>query len=273
MTGHEKTLAAPSSAQAYFFKKHALMVAGVLVFVVLGGLCSYAVGFSPVTALQEFPNGLYWMSVHFMPGEDAPKALGKILSALFMSIMDSLAAAATAAVCAYICALIGSRTVGFGGIAQFIVRGIASIARNIPTVAWAFVLLACFKQNEFTGYLALFMKSFGFLTRTFLETIDEVPNGPIEALRASGASWFSIMTHAVIPLSMTQIISWLLYMFETNVRDATLVGMLTGTGIGFVFQMYYRSYRYGLSGLVIVCVAIMVIVCEVSSNYVRRRVK
>ncbi|MEG0504456.1 MAG: ABC transporter permease subunit, partial [Raoultibacter sp.] len=132
--------------------------------------------------------------------------------------------------------------------------------------------LFSFKQSEFTGFLALFLTSFGYLTRCFLESIDEVSEGSVEALRATGASYLSIITQAVIPLSITSVVSWLLYMIETNIRDATLIGILTGTGIGFVFDLYYKSFRYDIAGLVIVLIVVAVIACEAISNYVRRQV-
>ena len=61
------------------------------------------------------------------------------------------------------------------------------------------------------------------------------------------------MAQAVVPLSITSVVSWVLYMIETNIRDATLIGLLTGTGIGFVFDVYYKSFRYDVAGLVILC--------------------
>ena len=96
--------------------------------------------------------------------------------------------------------------------------------------------------------------------------------GSVEALRATGAGYFPIVAQAVVPMSITSVISWVLYMIETNIRDATLIGILTGTGIGFVFDLYYKSFRYDIAGLVIVMIVIAVIVCEAVSNYVRRQI-
>lgn len=61
-------------------------------------------------------------------------------------------------------------------------------------------------------------------------------------------------------------------MIETNIRDATLIGLLTGTGIGFVFDVYYKSFRYDIAGLVILSIVLVVIACELISNFVRRKV-
>ena len=73
-------------------------------------------------------------------------------------------------------------------------------------------------------------------------------------------------------MSITSVISWVLYMIETNIRDATLIGILTGTGIGFVFDLYYKSFRYDIAVLVIAMIVIAVIACEAISNYVRRQI-
>ena len=79
-----------------------------------------------------------------------------------------------------------------------LVRAIASLFRNIPTVAWAFILLFSFKQSDFTGFLALFLTSFGYLVRCFLENIDELAAGPVEALRAATAYAIEARANALL---------------------------------------------------------------------------
>lgn len=256
----------------FFLKKHLTFVALIFAFLAICDVSSQFVGFDLLKALRDFPAGFIWFLQKFMPTPSSFDKMGTIGPALLSTVLDSVAASCTAAVLAYVCAVLGSRTTGLGGPMQLIVRAIASVFRNIPIVAWAFLLLFSFKQSEFTGYLALFLQSFGFLTRCFLESIDEMSVGPVEALRSCGAGYLQVVARAVVPMSITQVISWVLYMIETNIRDATLVGMLTGTGIGFVFDLYYKSFRYDTAGLVLILVIIVVIACETASNYIRRRV-
>ena len=244
------------------------LIAFLAVTFVAGG----HIDFSFLDAAKDFPGGFVWFVDQFMPNAKAFDQMGKIASALAMTILDAIAAGTLAAVIAFILAVIASRVSGVGGPIQMVIRAFATVLRNIPTVAWGFILLFSFKQAEFTGFLALFFKSLGFLTRAFIETIDEADAGSIEALKATGASKLQIIVHGVFPLSLTQVVSWVLYMIETNFRDATLVGMLTGTGIGFVFNWYYRTFKYPTAGLVIICIAVAVIVVEAVSNYVRRRI-
>lgn len=257
---------------SFFLRRTAAVVGMALVFMALGALSGTYVGFDFMQAILDVPGGLMWMATQFVPSLTSLQKLDTILPALGSTILASIASSCTAAACAYICAVLGSRSVGVGGPFPLIVRAVASLFRNIPVVAWAFILLFSFKQSEFTGFFALFLTSFGYLTRCFLESIDEMSAGPVEALRASGATYGQIVAQAVIPMSITSVISWVMYMIETNIRDATLIGLLTGTGIGFVFDVYYKSFRYDIAGLVILSIILVVIACELTSNFVRRKI-
>ncbi len=215
---------------------------------------------------------IIWGGANFYPDANSLTKLPAMLIKLRETVLMSIAATTVAAVFALLLSLLGSRTTKINRILSIISRGIASLFRNIPLVAWAMILMLAFSQSSLTGYLALFCGSFGFLTRAFIETIDEVSNNSVEALSATGAGYFNIIFQAVLPSSMPQMISWLLYMIETNIRDATLVGMLTGTGIGFYFELYYKSLNYHAASLVVILIVITVITIELISNNIRRMI-
>ena len=264
--------AAAATNRHFFLRKQLSSLGVIAAFILVTLLAGGYVDFSFLDAARDFPGGFVWFVAQFFPDEQAFEQIDRILGALAMTVLDAIAAGSLAAVFAYIFAVIGSRVSGFGNPLQLVIRACATVLRNIPTVAWGFLLLFSFKQAEFTGFLALFFKSLGFLTRTFMETIDEVDSGSIEALKATGATRLQVIVHGVIPMTTTQIISWILYTIEVNFRDATLVGMLTGTGIGFVFNWFYRTFQYRTAGLIIIAIAVAVILIESASNFARRRI-
>lgn len=132
------------------------------------------------------------------------------------------------------------------------------------------ILLFSFGQNALTGYLALFFTTFGVLTRAFIETIDEASSESVEALEATGATYFQTVAQAIIPSCMPGIISWILFMIETNIRSSTLIGLLTGTGIGYTFSMYYKGMNYNSASLVVIFIVMSVLILEIISNYIRK---
>lgn len=223
-----------------------------------------------VKGFTSIIKAITWGASNFYPDAKAMLKLPAMLVKLRETILMAIAATTVASVFALLLSLAGSRTTRLNSIFSVISRGIASLFRNIPLVAWAMVLMLAFSQSALTGYLALFCGSLGFLTRAFIETIDEVSNNSVEALSATGAGYIHIIFQAVLPSSMPQIISWLLYMIDTNIRDATLVGMLTGTGIGFYFELYYKGLNYHAASLVVILIVITIIAIEMGSNSIRR---
>ena len=145
----------------------------------------------------------------------------------------AISSTVVAAIISIFIALVGSKVTGINGSVQLVVRGVASFFRNIPLVAWSMILLFSFKQSDFTGFLALLLMSIGFLIRAFMEIIEDEASETMLALKATGAGYFPVIFQAILPQILPSVLSWILYMIENNVRDATLVGILTGTGIGF----------------------------------------
>jgi phosphonate transport system permease protein len=245
----------------------------LLFFVVLGALTVGSIvitKYDVVTGFTSIGKALVWGATNFYPNAHAWTRLPDIAEKLWETVLMSVAATTIAAIFALILAMVGSRTTRINSFLSVIARGLASVFRNIPLVAWAMILMLAFGQSLVTGYLALFFGSLGFLTRAFIETVDEAGIHAVEALRATGASYPSIIFQAVLPSSLPQMISWLLFMIDTNIRDATLIGVLTGTGIGFSFDLYYRNFNFHEASLVVIAIAITIIAVEMISNYVRR---
>lgn len=231
---------------------------------------SIVTSFDWPASLRAFPKAIGWMAANFIPNDRALRNAPKIALKLAETVLVSIMATVIAAACAFAMAILGSKTTRPHPLVSGIVRLIASLCRNIPVVAWAMILLLSFGQNILTGLISLFIGTFGFLTRAFMETVDEAAESSVEALRASGAPWLATVTQAVVPSIMPQVASWMLYMVETNIRDATLVGILTGTGIGFLFDLYYKSLNFPSAAFVVLCIVAVVILIETGSNALRR---
>lgn len=256
---------------SWFRRRQARTIAALVAIVVLFQLCSLICNFSLGYAVSSIPAAFVWMFQNFVPTVESLANLPMVVEQTISTALDSVAATVIAAVCGIAFSVLGSSSIGVEcAPVRGVIRAIASIFRNIPMIAWALLLLLSFKQNEFTGFLALFLTTFGQLMRFFLDTFDEIPTGPVEALRSCGASYWQVVFQAGLPLAVADLMSWMLYMVETNIRSATLIGLLTGTGIGFVFNLYYTSFRYDTAGLVIVVTIVFVLVIEAISNAARR---
>lgn len=251
-------------------KKMRRMTFSALFLIVIVYFFSNLLKFNWVDGVVSFGGAATWMAENLLITEYAwskfPAIANKLVETVFLSVTSTV----TASICALFLALAGAQTTKVNSILSTFSRLLASFFRNIPVVAWALILLISFGQNILTGYFALFLATLGFLTRVFIETIDEKSTDSVEALHATGATYFQVVTKAVLPDSSPQMISWVLFMIETNIRSSTLVGILTGTGIGFTFDLYYKNMNYDVVALITLSLVIIVLLIEGMSNYVRR---
>lgn len=226
--------------------------------------------FDSLDGLVAVPKAFVWIAVNFVPNAEAVAKLPNILSKLLETSLLSVAVTVTAGICAFFLSLFGSKTTQLGNISARSVRIIAAFFRNVPDVVWAMLLMFSFGQNVLTGFFALFFTTFGMLTRAFIETIDEVSGNCVEALHASGATYMQTVFQGIVPSSVSEIITWLLFMIETNIRSSTLIGILTGTGIGYLFDLYYKRLDYSSASLVILSIVVLVIALEAISGKIRK---
>ncbi|HET6487916.1 MAG TPA: ABC transporter permease subunit, partial [Spirochaetia bacterium] len=239
MSSTERTAPDGTASSLEVFKaRRRQMTQVLLVIAAIVAVSSIITQFSYRQAAFSVPKAFGWLVTNIIPDRPALAKLPTIVAKLLQTIVVAVMATVFATAAAFLLAILGSTATRPHPLFSLAARAIGSVFRNIPVVAWAMVLLLSFGQSLLTGLLALFFATFGFLVRSFLETIDETSRSSVEALHAAGASWPQTVFQAVLPSALPQVLSWMLYMVETNIRDATLVGILTGTGIGFTFDLY-----------------------------------
>ena len=226
--------------------------------------------YSVIGGFEAIPKAIVWMAKNLIPDEKAWARLPNILTKLAETALVAVAVTVCASICSFFFSLLGTKTTNANPVVARIARIIAAFFRNVPDVVWAILLLFSFGQNVLAGFFALFFYTFGLLTRTFIETIDEVSSSCVEAMHATGATGLQTVFQGIVPSTMPSIVSWVLYMIETNIRASTLIGILTATGIGNLFDMYYKRMDYGSASLVVILIVVTVIAIELLSNQVRK---
>ena len=254
----------------FFAKKRMTAIGIALLIIVIYLLAASVTGYHFIEGIGAFPKAVMWIAEKLVPDAKAIERLPKILSKLMETTLLSIAVTVIASIVAFASSIGGSQVIGSSKVINRLIRIVAAFFRNVPDVVWAMILMFSFGQNILTGFFALFFTTYGLLTRLFIETIDEVSSASVEALKASGASFSHIIFQGIIPSALTGIITWILYMIETNIRSSTLIGMLTATGIGYLFDMYYKRLEFGSASLVVLSIIILVISIENISTQLRK---
>lgn len=253
-------------------KKHLRLTIAALIILGLIILAGEITSYDHIDGLLSIPAAISWLFSNMLFSAGTLANFPTVLRLLWETILISIVSTTTASVFALIFALLGSQLTQVNTFLMYVAKLVASVSRNIPVVAWALILVLSFGTNSATGFLALFFVTFGFLVRAYIETIDEASSDSIEALRATGATYPQMIFKAVLPGSMPQLFSWTLFMIETNIRSATLVGLLTGTGIGYLFDLYYKQLNYEMVSLITLSIVVAVLIIEAISNRIRREI-
>jgi phosphonate transport system permease protein len=152
-------------------------------------------------------------------------------------------------------------------------RQVLNIARGINEIILALIFVAAVGLGPFPGVLALALHGAGMLGKFFAESIEEIDQGPIEALRSTGAGPVQIIVFGVMPQVITAWIAVILYRFETNLRQATVLGMVGAGGIGFELVGSMKLFQYRDTATCILVIVAMVMAADFISSKLRARIQ
>lgn len=154
-----------------------------------------------------------------------------------------------------------------------VTRQFMNVIRSINELILALVFVSAVGLGPFPGVLALALHGMGMLGKFFAEAIEEIDDGPLQALRSAGASQLQIIAFGVVPQVITAWIAVVLYRFEVNLRSATVLGMVGAGGLGFELVSSLKLFRYQETATCIVVITIMVITADMASNWLRSRIQ
>lgn len=154
-----------------------------------------------------------------------------------------------------------------------ITRQFLNVVRSINELILALVFVSAVGLGPFPGVLALALHGMGMLGKFFAEAIEEIDDGPLQALRSAGASQLQIIAFGVVPQVITAWIAVVLYRFEVNLRSATVLGMVGAGGLGFELVSSLKLFRYQETATCIVVITVMVIAADLISNWLRSRIQ
>ena len=253
----------------YREKEKQLYIKFIQVVLIIVVLCEVYTRFNP---FEIFINADYFWS--FILDDFLPPVMPDFLStiqSLGITLAMAISATTIGGILALFFSLFGSEYISpYKKIAK-IVRGIATFLRNIPTLVWAYILFSSLGIGTGVGFIALVITSFAFLVRAFIENMDEVSADCVESLEAVGASFWQRVWHGIWPSCIHGHLSWFLYSLEVNIRASTIVGMVGGGGIGMVLFSYIKSFKYHKAAGIIMAIACMVIVVELLTNSLRKK--
>jgi phosphonate transport system permease protein len=150
------------------------------------------------------------------------------------------------------------------------VRRVLDAFRAINEMVFAMLFVVAVGLGPFAGVLALWIHTTGILAKLFSEAVEAIDPQPVEGIRSTGASALHEIVYGVIPQVIPLWVSFTLYRLESNVRSASVVGMVGAGGIGVVLWEIIRSFQYAETAAVMIIIVLSVSLIDVLSAQVRK---
>ena len=150
------------------------------------------------------------------------------------------------------------------------IRRLMDATRAINEMVFAMLFIVAVGLGPFAGVLALFVHTTGILAKLFSEAVESIDSQPVEGIRATGANALEEIVYGIIPQVLPLWISYSLYRFESNVRSASVVGMVGAGGIGVILWDIIRGFQYAETCAVMIIIIVTVTIIDVISARIRK---
>ena len=196
----------------------------------------------------------------------------EVMWAVFETILMAFLGTFGAAMLALPLAFMAARNFSPLMAVRFGVRRVFDFVRGVDALIWTIVLARAFGPGPLTGALAILLTDTGTFSKLFSETLENVDEKQIEGVQSTGAKPMQRYRFGVIPQITPVLLSQLLYYLESNTRSATIIGAITGGGIGLLLtQAIITQKDWEEVSYYIVLIVLMVMVMDTTSGWLRRR--
>ncbi|MFI4980129.1 MAG: phosphonate ABC transporter, permease protein PhnE [Nevskiales bacterium] len=194
-----------------------------------------------------------------------------ILTAMVETIAMSFLGTVLAAVVALPLGLLGARNVMVSRVLRFLFRRFFDVFRGLDQLIWALVFVRAVGLGPIAGILAIFVSDTGVLAKLYSEAIEASERGQMDGMRATGAPPLAALRFGLLPQVLPLMVSQALYQFESNTREATILGLVGAGGIGLRLSERIQINAWDQVAYIIVFILVAVAVIDTLSARLRAR--
>jgi phosphonate transport system permease protein len=145
-------------------------------------------------------------------------------------------------------------------------------SRSVNSLVWALLFVAVFGPGALAGTVAIAFRSVGFVGKLMGEALEEAPPGPVEALKASGASLWAQLLYGYWPQIKPTFWSLVLLRWDINIRESAVLGLVGAGGVGMVLDTAMNLFQWPRVALVLLAILLVVMLAEALVTVVRKRI-
>ena len=149
-------------------------------------------------------------------------------------------------------------------------RALLAAMRSVHELVWAVLLVASVGLSPMAGILALSIPYAGILGRIYAELVQDVPQPPLRALRASGAPPLTALMYGQLQMAWPDMLSYTFYRLECGIRSAAILSFVGIQGLGYQIQLSMHDLLFSQVWTLLIFLVGIIVVVDLWSTYVRR---
>ena len=146
---------------------------------------------------------------------------------------------------------------------NFFAKTMLVASRSVNSLVWALLFIAVFGPGPLAGTAAIACRSVGFVGKLLGEALEEVPRGPIEALKAAGATQSSQILYGYWPAVKPAFWSIMLLRWDINVRESSVLGLVGAGGIGMIMNSAIDLFEWDRVAIILLTIFAVVVIAEI----------
>ena len=242
-------------------------ITGIAVALYVAYACSI-LDISRERLMAGFAHGARFLSRTFPPNF-APDKLELLYDGMLESLQIAIIATAVGVLLSFPLGLTAARNLS-PLLLAWTARALIALFRTFHPVIIAILFVKAVGFGALAGVLALIVASLGFLSKLVAEAVEEMSMQQVEAVRATGAPFLSLVIMAVLPQVMARFIGFSAYQLDSNLRNSALVGLVGGGGIGATLFTAFQRFDYDFVLTIVLAIIAIVMAGEIVSGWMRR---
>ena len=224
-------------------------------------------------SLREFAEGLpsiLQLLRHMFPPDF--KILKQLLWPLIETLQIGILSTIVASAVAFPVGFLAAANTSPHRIIYTIMRAILNVFRGVSEIIWGLFFVVAVGLGSFAGVLALVIFSVGAIGKLISEALESVDPGPVEAIRSTGASNWKVFLYGVWPQVIPLYLSYCLYYWDHNTRQATILGFVGAGGIGYTLFVSLMMYEFEQATAQIIVMVLLIAAIDRFCWFLRRRI-
>ncbi|TPG48103.1 phosphonate ABC transporter, permease protein PhnE [Roseomonas nepalensis] len=225
--------------------------------------------FSPGRIAGGLAQLLHFLGMMLPPDPGSASRAFLILRGLAETLAIALLGTLLAAAVALPLGFLAARNTSAGRLVHFLSRRALDSIRGVDALIWALIWVSVVGLGPFAGVLAIMTSDIGTFGKLFSEAIEATDRRAVEGVTSAGGGRLARIRFGVLPAVLPVMAGQVLYMFESNTRSSTIIGIVGAGGIGLMLSEMIRTLEWGVVSFIVLLVLVAVAVIDTISGRLR----